>query len=191
MVHPLMPKATAVWLVENTALTFEQIANFCGLHNLEVRAIADDEVALGDGQRVVARTATPAWEDPVPQNRLPPSMILILGFVLRPSREQKRCHGVLHLSDGDRELGFWGPASPHNVRALGVLRATQSVATTKQTKKLRGRGAHERIDGPGCPSARMKQVARRRHSMTCSHGRQGHLMPPPPPPPPPFLLRGR
>ena len=48
MVHPLMPKATAVWLVENTALTFEQIANFCGLHNLEVRAIADDEVALGD-----------------------------------------------------------------------------------------------------------------------------------------------
>jgi hypothetical protein len=47
MVHPLMPKATAVWLVENTALTFEQIANFCGLHNLEVRAIADDEVALG------------------------------------------------------------------------------------------------------------------------------------------------
>ena len=47
MVHPLMPKATAVWLVENTALTFEQIANFCGLHKLEVRAIADDEVAMG------------------------------------------------------------------------------------------------------------------------------------------------
>jgi hypothetical protein len=47
MVHPLMPKATAVWLVENTALTFQQIANFCGLHELEVRAIADDEVALG------------------------------------------------------------------------------------------------------------------------------------------------
>lgn len=42
-----MPKATAVWLVENTALTFEQIANFCGLHKLEVRAIADDEVAMG------------------------------------------------------------------------------------------------------------------------------------------------
>lgn len=47
MVHPLMPKATAVWLVENTALTFEQIAEFCGLHKLEVHAIADDEVALG------------------------------------------------------------------------------------------------------------------------------------------------
>ena len=47
MTHPLMPKATAVWLVENTALSFEQIADFCGLHSLEVQAIADDEVAIG------------------------------------------------------------------------------------------------------------------------------------------------
>ena len=44
---PLMPKATAVWLVEHTALTFEQIADFCGLHPLEVQAIADGEVAPG------------------------------------------------------------------------------------------------------------------------------------------------
>ena len=42
---PLMPKATAVWLVENTSLTFEQIAEFCKLHPLEVRGIADGEVA--------------------------------------------------------------------------------------------------------------------------------------------------
>jgi hypothetical protein len=41
----LMPKATAVWLVENTSLTFEQIADFCGLHPLEVSGIADGEVA--------------------------------------------------------------------------------------------------------------------------------------------------
>ena len=47
MTHPLMPKATAVWLVENTALSFDQIADFCGLHSLEVQAIADDEVAIG------------------------------------------------------------------------------------------------------------------------------------------------
>jgi len=43
----LMPKATAVWLVENTALTFEQIADFCKLHPLEVRAIADGDAATG------------------------------------------------------------------------------------------------------------------------------------------------
>ena len=44
---PLMPKATAVWLVENTTLTFPQIAEFCGLHALEVQGIADGEVAVG------------------------------------------------------------------------------------------------------------------------------------------------
>jgi len=43
----LMPKATAVWLVENTALTFEQIAAFCSLHDLEIQGIADGEVAAG------------------------------------------------------------------------------------------------------------------------------------------------
>src|ERR1700744_2680169 len=45
--RPLMPKATAVWLVDNTALTFEQIADFCGLHPLEVKGIADEDVAKG------------------------------------------------------------------------------------------------------------------------------------------------
>jgi|TARA_B100001741_G_scaffold258946_1_gene222315 hypothetical protein len=44
---PLMPKATAVWLVENTALTFDQIAEFCSLHPLEVKGIADGDVAQG------------------------------------------------------------------------------------------------------------------------------------------------
>jgi len=47
MALPLMPKATAVWLVEHTALTFEQIAAFTGMHELEIQAIADDEVAIG------------------------------------------------------------------------------------------------------------------------------------------------
>jgi len=45
MTEILMPKATAVWLVDNTSLTFEQIADFCGLHPLEVKGIADGEVA--------------------------------------------------------------------------------------------------------------------------------------------------
>ena len=44
---PLMPMATAVWLVENTTLTFKQIANFCNLHEIEVQGIADGEVAKG------------------------------------------------------------------------------------------------------------------------------------------------
>lgn len=47
MTQLLMPKATAVWLVDNTALSFDQIAHFCHLHPLEVRAIADGEAAQG------------------------------------------------------------------------------------------------------------------------------------------------
>ena len=46
MKKPLMPKATAVWLIDNTSLTFKQIANFCNLHDLEVQGIADGDVAI-------------------------------------------------------------------------------------------------------------------------------------------------
>ncbi len=63
MAAPLMPKATAVWLVENTALTFEQIADFCALHPLEVQAIADGEVAIQmQGLDPVANGQTSAEE---------------------------------------------------------------------------------------------------------------------------------
>ena len=44
---PLMAKATAVWLVDNTTLSFKQIADFCGMHELEVQGIADGDVAVG------------------------------------------------------------------------------------------------------------------------------------------------
>jgi len=44
---PVMPKATAVWLVENTSLTFKQIAEFCCMHELEIKGIADGDVAQG------------------------------------------------------------------------------------------------------------------------------------------------
>ena len=47
MKKPLMPKATAVWLIENTTLSFEQISHFCQLHELEVQGIADGDVARG------------------------------------------------------------------------------------------------------------------------------------------------
>lgn len=47
MAVPLMPKATAVWLIDKTSLSFEQIADFVGMHPLEIQAIADGEVAIG------------------------------------------------------------------------------------------------------------------------------------------------
>ena len=47
MSEPLMPKATSIWLIDNTALTFDQISDFCGIHILEIQAIADGEANLG------------------------------------------------------------------------------------------------------------------------------------------------
>ena len=55
MSKPLMAKATAVWLVDNTTLSFKQIADFCGLHILEVQAIADDTAAT----KLTGRAARP------------------------------------------------------------------------------------------------------------------------------------
>ncbi|HEV2299954.1 MAG TPA: cell cycle transcriptional regulator TrcR [Stellaceae bacterium] len=82
MPFPLMPKATAVWLVENTALTFEQIAEFCGLHPLEIQAIADGEVASQmQGLDPVANGQTTAEEiarcqaDPNARLKLSPQAI--------------------------------------------------------------------------------------------------------------------
>jgi hypothetical protein len=58
MAHPLMPHATAAWLVDNTALTFEQIARFCGLHILEIQAIADETT----GTKLIGRDPIRAGE---------------------------------------------------------------------------------------------------------------------------------
>jgi uncharacterized protein len=58
MNQPLMPKATCVWLIDNTSLTFDQIGDFCGLHPLEVQAVADGEVAQG----IIGRDPTAAGE---------------------------------------------------------------------------------------------------------------------------------
>lgn len=82
MAAPLMPKATAVWLVENTSLSFEQIADFCGLHTLEVQAIADGEVAVqmqgldpvANGQ-ITAAELERCQNDPAARLRLLPQAV--------------------------------------------------------------------------------------------------------------------
>jgi hypothetical protein len=58
MSQPLMPKATCVWLIDNTGLTFEQIGAFCSMHALEVQAVADGEVAIG----IIGRNPVAAGE---------------------------------------------------------------------------------------------------------------------------------
>ena len=77
MTLPLMPKATAVWLIENTGLTFNQIAEFCGLHELEVEGIADGDVATGmqgydpiDNKQLTKEEITRCENDSVEKLRL-------------------------------------------------------------------------------------------------------------------------
>ena len=91
MTLPLMPKATAVWLIERTGLTFTQIAEFCGMHPLEVQAIADGEVAQG----IVGY-------DPVANSQLRPEEI-------------KRCE-----TDPDARLTLIPPANPVPKRSRGA-----------------------------------------------------------------------
>ncbi|MET0569431.1 MAG: cell cycle transcriptional regulator TrcR [Hyphomicrobiaceae bacterium] len=115
---PLMPKATAVWLVENTSLSFEQIAEFCGLHNLEVKGIADGDVAQGikgmdpiaSGQlsreEIKRAEADPAYRLKVAESKVEiPQVKTKPGPRYTPvSRRQDRPNAVLWLLRNHGEL---------------------------------------------------------------------------------------
>jgi hypothetical protein len=115
---PLMPKATAVWLVENTSLSFEQIAEFCGLHNLEVKGIADGDVAQGikgmdpiaSGQ-LTREEIKRAEADPAYRLKVAESKVEIPQVKTKPgprytpvSRRQDRPNAVLWLLRNHPEL---------------------------------------------------------------------------------------
>jgi len=91
-----MPKATAVWLIENTSLTFDQIADFCGLHRLEVQGIADGEVAKGiagtspiaTGQ-ISAEEISRCEKDPTGRLQLAQEVVELLRNQQRSKRSSK------------------------------------------------------------------------------------------------------
>jgi len=115
---PLMPKATAVWLVENTSLSFEQIAEFCGLHVLEVKGIADGDVAHGikgldpiSSGQLTREEIKKAEEDPDHRLVLAESKVDIPEVKTKPgprytpvSRRQDRPNAVLWLLRNHPEL---------------------------------------------------------------------------------------
>ncbi len=119
MTRPLlMPKATAVWLVDNTSLTFEQIAEFCGLHPLEVKGIADGDVAQGikgmdpvtSGQ-LTRDEIKSAEADPSHKLETAPTKIEIPAQKVKPgprytplSRRQDRPNAILWLVKNHPEL---------------------------------------------------------------------------------------
>ena len=89
MTKPLMAKATAVWLVDNTTLSFKQIADFCGLHELEVQGIADGDVAAGvKGFDPIANNQLEA--DEIKKAEDDPARVLKLKFNPAAQGEEKR-----------------------------------------------------------------------------------------------------
>ena len=138
MTLPLMPKATAVWLIEKTALTFVQIADFCAMHPLEIQAIADGEVAQGIvGYDPVANSQVTAEEirrceaDPKARLRLMPTTIHV------PKKQKgARYTPVAKRNDRPDAIAFLLRSYPQLTEAqIGKL-----LGTTKETiQKVRDR----------------------------------------------------
>jgi hypothetical protein len=111
---PLMPKATAVWLVENTSLTFDQIAGFCKLHPLEVKGIADGDVATGiRGHDPI--TSGQLTRDEIARGEADPKHQLSLSV----SRRQDRPNAILWLVRNHPEL-----KDAQIMRLVGTTKAT-------------------------------------------------------------------
>ncbi|WP_333588051.1 DUF1013 domain-containing protein [Phenylobacterium sp.] len=133
MTDILMPKATAVWLVDNTSLTFDQIADFCGLHPLEVRGIADGEVArdirgadpIGNGQ-LSREELDAAQKDPAYRMRAQKSRHAEL---LKPTKKAPRYTPVSRRQDRPDAVAWFlrnHPEVPDAqvARLLGTTKAT-------------------------------------------------------------------
>ena len=139
MALPLMPKATAVWLIEKTALTFIQVADLCGMHPLEVQAIADGEVAQGIvGYDPVANSQLTAAEitrcEADPDARL---KILPRTNPLPKRGKGARYTPVAKRNDRPDGIAFLLRTYPQ----LSVTQVGKLLSTTKDTiHKVRDRG---------------------------------------------------
>ncbi|SFK32836.1 DUF1013 domain-containing protein [Methylocapsa palsarum] len=122
---PLMPKATAVWLVENTSLTFEQIANFCKLHPLEVKGIADGEVAAGI-----------KGHDPITSGQL--TREEIAAAEKTPSRQLQLAVSKVHLPEPSRKRGArYTPLSRRQDRPNAILWLVRNHPELKDAQIMR------------------------------------------------------
>lgn len=137
MTLPLMPKATAVWLIEKTALTFTQIADLCGMHPLEVQAIADGEVAAGIvGYDPIANSQLTAAE--IARCEKDPESRLKLLPAANPAKKQKGARYTPVAKRNDRPDGI-----AYLLRSYPQLTDAQIgklMGTTKDTiEKVRSR----------------------------------------------------
>ena len=183
---PLMPKATAVWLIDKTALTFEQIADFCGMHPLEVQAIADGEVAQGImGYDPVANNQLSA-EDIVRCEKDSSARLRILASAVPTSKKTKggRYTPVAKRNDRPDAIAFL----LRNFPQLSELQLSKLLGTTKETiQKVRERShwnsANIKPRDPVilglCKQSDLNDAVAQANERLIREGRQ---VPPPPPP---------
>ena len=126
---PLMRKATAVWLVDNTALTFQQIAEFCGLHELEVQGIADGDVASG----IVGQS-------PINSGQLTEEEIKKCEQDPKKSLTLNKTASNAVKSQGKRKIGKYTPIARRGDKPDGIsyLLKYYPEITNAQIKKLIG-----------------------------------------------------
>ncbi|MDE2197896.1 MAG: DUF1013 domain-containing protein [Rhodospirillales bacterium] len=186
MTLPLMPKATAVWLIEKTALTFTQIADFCGMHPLEVQAIADGEVAQG----IVGY-------DPVANSQLtqaeitrceadPEARLKLLPTTLPPPKRSRgaRYTPVAKRNDRPDGIAFLLRSYPQ----LGESQIAKLMGTTKETiQKVRDRShwnspnikPRDPVILGLCTQTDLNAMVAQANERLI---REGHAVPPPPAP---------
>lgn len=104
MNYPYMPKSTALWLIENTSLTFEQIADFCGLHELEIKNIADAETAKIQGLNPVLNGQL--TRENIAECEKDPSARLVLRDIIVQTQNKQNKRGVGYTPKLHRQARF-------------------------------------------------------------------------------------
>lgn len=133
MADILMPKATAVWLIDNTTLSFDQIATFCGLHHLEVKGIADGDVAENmrgvdpiSGGELTREEIQKGENDPAYQLKMAPSKI---AHIPQPKRKGARYTPVARRGDKPDAIAWFIRNHPEVTDA----QISKLIGTTKST----------------------------------------------------------
>ncbi len=187
MAMPLMPKATAVWLIEKTALTFEQIADFCGMHPLEVQAIADGEVAQGivgydpvaNGQLTTAEIHR-CEADPTRRLQILPSALPV------PKRSRgARYTPLAKRNDRPDAIAFLLRNFPQlSDQQVGKLLGTTKDTIHKVRERTHWNSANIKPRDPVtiglCSQTELNAAVAQANERL---EREGHAVPPPPPPP--------
>ena len=127
---PLMPMATAVWLVENTTLTFKQIANFCNLHEVEIQGIADGEVAKGikGYNPIISGQLTRAEIESSSQDQLRPLKINNYNLEISSSNEKIKKYVPLSKRQDKPDSALW------LIRQHSILKDSQIAKLVGITK---------------------------------------------------------